>query len=76
MADKNAPIYVKIDDYEDLLNVFSFIKKNLGDAKVLLNKIAELKAQEDMELENWYADVSDVESKVKFIDETLFEIRK
>ena len=76
MVDKNAPIFVKIDDYEELLNVFSFIKKNISDAKVLLNKIAELKAQEDIELENWYAEVSDVEGKIKFIDEALFELRK
>ena len=76
MADRNAPIYVKIEEYDDLLNVFSFIKKNLSDAKAQLSKIAELKAQEDVELENWYAEISDVETKVKFMDEALFDIRK
>ncbi len=68
-----APIYVKIEDYDDLLNTFTLVKKNIGDAKELLGKIAELKTQEDIELENWYADVAEVETKMKFIDDHLFE---
>ena len=71
----NAPIYVKVDEYDDLLNTFSLLKRNIGDAKQLLGKIAELKAQEDIELDNCHAELSDVETKMRFIDERLFDVK-
>lgn len=69
-----APIYVKLEEYDDLYNTFSLAKRNIAQAKEVLGKIAELKAQEDSEIEGWYAELSDVETKMKFIDEQLFDI--
>ena len=71
-----APIYVKLEEYDDLINTFTLIKKNVKDAKELLGKVAELKSQEDLEIDNWYADLQEVETKMKFIDEHLFDIQK
>ena len=39
----------------------------------ILDKIAELKAQEDSELATWAKELEDVESRVATIDKTLFE---
>ena len=75
MVEKNIPVYVKIDEYEDLINVFEVIKKNIKDAKSLLGRITELKVQEDQELENWQSEITEVEAKIRFIDETLFETK-
>lgn len=71
-----APIYVKIEDYDELLNMFTVIKKNISTAKDVLGKIAELKTQEDIELENWHAEIAEVETKMRLVDEQLFDSQK
>jgi hypothetical protein len=71
-----APIYVKIEEYEDLLNTFTLIKRNVHQSKELLGKIAELKAQEDIELENWHTELSEVDAKIQFIDSHLFDVKE
>lgn len=70
-----APIYVKIEEYEDLLNTFTLIKRNVNQSKELLGKIAELKTQEDIELENWHTELSEVDAKIQFIDSHLFDVK-
>ena len=70
---RNTPIFVKLDEYEDIVNIMNIVQRHISQAKNLLNKVAELKSQEDIELEKWYADISEVENKIKWIDSALFE---
>ena len=70
---RNTPIFVKLDEYEDIVNIMNIVQRQISQAKNLLNKVADLKSQEDIELEKWYADISEVENKIKWIDSTLFE---
>ena len=70
---RNTPIFVKIDEYEDIINIMNIVKKNISQSKSILNKLTELKNQEDIELDKWYSDINEVESKIKMIDNTLFE---
>lgn len=68
-----TPVFVKIDDYKDVLDVLDLIKRKIGDAKTLMNQINQLKNQEDAELELWFNEISDVERKIEFMDQTLLE---
>ena len=67
------PVFVKIDDYKDVLDILSVIKNKLEDAKSLLHDIEDLKTKEDAEIESWKLSLGDVEDKVKFVNESLFE---
>jgi hypothetical protein len=67
------PVYVKIDDYKDVIDITELIKNKLNEANSIIEKIRELKAQEDAELDLWNANLEDIERKVAFIDKTLFE---
>lgn len=67
------PVFVKIDDYKDVLEVINIIKNKVVDAKKTLDKINELKNDEDSELELWHNALNEIEHKVDFIDKTLFE---
>ncbi len=67
------PIYVRIEEYKDVLEVIELIKKKVEGAKALLGEINEIKAEEDKELERWEESLSLVEKKIGFIDKTLFE---
>jgi DNA-binding transcriptional MerR regulator len=68
-----APIFVKIDEYKDVLEVIDIIKKKLSDAKSTLHNIKELKNEEDSELELWDTTLEELEQKLESIDKSLFE---
>ena len=73
MDETKAPVFVKIDEYKDIMDIMSLMREKLRQAKFLLDKIAELKAQEDSELATWAKELEDVDSRVSTIDKTLFE---
>ncbi len=67
------PVYVKIDEYKDVLDLIKMIKNKLAEAKELLSRINELKNEEDAELELWHSGVEEIERKIEFVDKALFE---
>ena len=67
------PVFVRIEEYKDVLDVMNMIKNKIDEAKETLGKINELKNEEDAELELWHSGLEEVERKVMFIDKTLFE---
>ena len=68
-----TPLFVKIEEYKDVLDVVNMIKSKIADAKRTLGKINELKNEEDAELESWRSTLEDMERKVEFVDKALFE---
>ena len=68
-----SPVFVKIDEYKDVLEIIGIIKDKIEDARSTLGKINELKNEEDSELELWNSKLEDIEKKIDFIDSTLFE---
>ena len=68
-----APVFVKIEDYKDILDVLDLIKDRLAEAKRTLADINELKNDEDSELELWSSTLNEIEKKIEGIDGTLFE---
>ena len=70
---EEMPVFVKIDEYKDVLDVMNMIKNKIEEAKEILGKINELKNEEDAELELWHAGLDEVERKVAFVDKALFE---
>ena len=68
-----AQVFVKIDEYKDVLRTVGLIKDKLSEAKDTLAKVKELKTQEDSELAEWDGKLSDIEGKIEGIDQILFE---
>jgi hypothetical protein len=72
MSDR-MPVYVKIEEYKEVLEILSVVKTKLAEAKAILGEIEDLKVKEDSEIESWKIGLEDVDEKVKFVDQTLFE---
>lgn len=70
---KEKNVFVKIDEYNDILDIIALINGKVKEARTILGKINDLKNQEDSELETWKNSLDDVERKLKYIDQTLFE---
>lgn len=68
-----APVFVKIEEYKDITDIMTLMREKMRQAKFLLDKVTELKAQEDRELANWTKELEDVENRLQNIDKTLFE---
>lgn len=71
--DENMQVFVKIDDYKDVLDIMNMIKNKLSEAKITLGEINKLKNEEDAELELWHTSLDEAERRIEFIDKALFE---
>lgn len=70
---KELPVFIKVEDYKDVIDVMELIKNKILEANGVLEKVRKLKAEEDAELELWNSNLEDIERKISFIDRTLFE---
>ena len=68
-----APVFVKIEDYKDILDILELIKDRLGEAKRTLADINDMKNEEDEELGMWSSTLNEIEKKIESIDRTLLE---
>ena len=64
-------VFIKIEDFKDITEIMTLAHQRLQQAKNVLNRIAELKAQEDAEFEAWTNELSEIESRMQIVDSTL-----
>ena len=67
------PIYVRIEEYKDVLDVLHMVKNKLKEARDTLNRINELKNEEDIEMEKWETGLDALERRIAYIDKVMFE---
>ncbi|MBD3208937.1 hypothetical protein GF367_00780 [Candidatus Woesearchaeota archaeon] len=72
MADELTPVFVKIDNYKEVLDLLDVIKDKLEQARGTLTDINKLKDEEDRELGAWTTNIDDIEKKIAEIDKTVF----
>lgn len=70
---EEMPVFVKIDEYKQVLDIMNVIKGKIGQARETLAKINQIKNEEDAELEQWKNSLDEAERKIEFVDKTLFE---
>ena len=66
------PIFVKIDKFKDSIEHLNEIRERLRHASALLQKLREIRQQEDHELSAWEKDLSDLKESLESIDRKLF----
>jgi hypothetical protein len=71
--EKSLPVFVKINDYKEVLNIVDVMKQKLKETTQTLDKIKQLKSEEDKELQEWEKNVSEISRRLAFIDSAFFE---
>ena len=71
--EEKSPVFIKIDKYRQVLDVVDVLKKQVDDIRSTLQQIKRLKTQEEEEIRIWEANIAEVEKKILFVDQTLFE---
>ena len=72
-SEKNVPVFVKINDYKEILDIVDVMKQKLSDTKKSISKINELKEQENQEIEQWEKNVAEITKRLSFIDSAFFD---
>ncbi len=68
---EKAPVFVRIEEYKDIMDILILVKQRIGQAHTLLEKITELKQQEDNALAQWAKDLDEITKTIADIDNTL-----
>ena len=67
------PVYVKIEDCKDIMDILTLTQEKIQKARYLLEKIHELKGEEDAALAKWKEELNDVEARVQSVDAKFSE---
>ncbi len=67
------PVFVKVDEYKEILDVIDLIKNKIKDIRDTLGRINTLRNDEDSELAVWNNIINDIEKKIESIDRIMFE---
>ena len=68
-----APVFVKVDEYKEILDVLDMIKDKIREIRGALGDINELRNEEDSELAMWNNTINEIEKKIDNIDRIMFE---
>ena len=70
---EKMPVFVKVDEYSDVINLLKVLRRKVDEAKDTLMKINDLKNEEDHQLDAWESTLAEIEKKIDFIDHSLNE---
>ena len=73
IEEKETPIFIKVENYKEVIELMRSIKRKIEEAKSNLDRIYTIKSEEDIKIEEWDDLLRDLEKKTTFIDETLLE---
>jgi len=68
---ENAQIFIKIGEYNKILETVRLVKEKLNEARNVLKRISELKIEEYNQLSNWDSNLEEIEKKIASVDEAL-----
>ena len=69
-----APVFVKVDEYKEILDVLDMVKGKISEIRETLSSINELRNEEDSEVSMWNGTIDDIEKKIEEIDRMMFEM--
>lgn len=72
MREKEMPVFIKIEEYKEVIEIMKLIRNKIEDAKRILYKINELKNKEDAEIAEWNSNINEIEGKISEIDNSMF----
>lgn len=63
--------FIKVDKFETVMDALNVVRRKLEEAKTTLDKINNLKQEEDATIVKWTADLASVQTKIDNIEKEL-----
>ena len=76
MYEEEMPVFIKIDNYKEVIELLHVIKGKVDEAKDYLDRIHALKSEEDDKINQWTEVVKDLDKKVDFVNMTLLKPKR
>ena len=73
-VDEEKPVFVKLEDYREVIANIEILKQKIKETEYLIDRIEEMRAQEQVELENCQGNLNKLKEKLIAIDKKLFEV--
>ena len=71
--DDDKPMFVQIDKYKEAMKHMEALAKKIGDAEGILDKLDQIRSQEEQKIDEWKKDLASIKDKLLSIDRELFE---
>ena len=71
----DQPIFVRVDEYQDVLDILTLVRQRLSKANNLLQSIKRVKQEEDIEITKWTRSLEALDRQVGEVDRLLFKPR-
>ena len=69
---KTKPIFIRIDQFEESLNIFEETKKKILEIEKMLEDTKKIKEEEGKELEFWESEIQTIKGQIEKIDKNIF----
>lgn len=69
---KAEPIFVRLDKFEESLNIFEKAKEQIGEIEHALRNIKALKEKEEEELNSWEKEIQEIKNQIEKVDQEIF----
>jgi len=76
MYEDEMPVFIKIDNYKEVIELLHVIQGKIDEAKDYLDRIHDLKNAEDEKINQWVEVVRNLDKKVDFVNMTLVKPKK
>ncbi len=70
---REGPLFVSMQDYQAILSDVNGIRTKIGDAEESFKKLGELKDAQDKLIDDWRGLFEQVQKKLTYVDDVLFE---
>jgi hypothetical protein len=70
---RDGPLFVSMQDYQAILSNVNGIRAKIGDAEESFKKLGELKTSQDKLIDDWRGLFEQVQKKLTYVDDVLFE---
>ena len=71
-AKKIEPVFIRIDKFEESLQIFDKTKKQITEIEKMLKEIQKIKGEEERELEYWENEISSIKEQIDKVDKDIF----
>ncbi len=69
---RNEPVFIRIDKFEEGLQIFEKAKKEIMEIEKMLKDTKKLKEEEETQLENWEKEIQTIKKQIEDIDKDIF----
>ncbi|MEK6757591.1 MAG: hypothetical protein AABX88_00540 [Nanoarchaeota archaeon] len=69
---RTQPVFIRIDKFEESLNIFKKTKEQIGEIEKMLSHIKTIKEDEEKELESWEKEIQSIKKQIQRVDSDVF----